>query len=79
MRLHAVLFVRISSKHSSAWSSRVHVSTNACAQVFLPDIVVNPVVIALGIKRRVDITKVNRFITDEFAQNIEIAAVIECH
>ncbi len=41
------------------------------------DVVVNLIVIALGIKRRVNITKVNRFITNEFAENVEIVAVVE--
>jgi len=45
--------------------------------VFLPDVVVNLIVIALGIKRRVDITKVSRFITEEAAENVEIIAVVE--
>ena len=47
-----------------------------CA-VFLPDVVVNLIVIALGIKRRVNITKVNCFVADEFAKNVEVVAVVE--
>ena len=45
--------------------------------VFLSDVVVNLIVIALGIKRRVNITKVNRFVADEFPQNVEVVAVKE--
>ncbi len=45
--------------------------------VFLPDVVVNLIVVALGIKRRVDITKVNCFVADEAAQNIEMVALVE--
>jgi hypothetical protein len=72
------LFVKMSSKHSLAWSSHVHVSTNACAcAVFLPDVVVNLIVIALGIKRRIDVTKINCFIADESPQNIEIIHAVK--
>lgn len=45
--------------------------------VFLTDVVVNLIVIAFGIKRRVNITKVNRFVADEFTQDVEIVAVKE--
>jgi len=47
-----------------------------CA-VFVTDVVVNLIVIALGIKRRVNIAKVSRFITEEAAENVEIIAVVE--
>jgi len=43
----------------------------------LPDIVVNLIVITLGIKRRVNITKSNRFIAGELPQNIEIVTVVK--
>jgi len=41
------------------------------------DVVINPVEVALGIKRRVIIAKVNGLVADESPQNIEIIAVIE--
>jgi len=41
------------------------------------DVVVNLIVIALGIKRRVNIAKVNRLVADESPQNIDVVAVVE--
>lgn len=41
------------------------------------DVVVNLIVVALGIKRRGTITKVNRCIADEFTQNVEVVAEVE--
>jgi len=40
----------------------------------LPD-VVNLIVVALGIKRRLNIAKVNGFITDESSENVKVIAV----
>ena len=45
--------------------------------VFAADVVVNLIVIALGIKRRVNVAKINRFIADELPQNIEVISVIK--
>ena len=45
--------------------------------VFGADIVVNLVVIALGIERRIDVAKINRLIADKFPHNIKIVTVIE--
>ena len=43
--------------------------------VFAADVVVNLEIIAVGIERRVDIAKVNRFVLEVAAQNFEIVAV----
>ncbi len=45
--------------------------------VFAADVVVNLIVVSLGIKRRVNITKINRFIADKAAENVEVVAVKE--
>lgn len=43
--------------------------------VFLPDVVVNLIVVALGIKRRVNIAKINRFVSNKFSQNVQVVSV----
>jgi len=45
--------------------------------VFGADIVVYLVVVAFGIERRVNVTKIDGIVFDKFSQDIEIIAVIE--
>ena len=68
LRLHAV-FIRQNLAETFVGvvvpRPRINKRLRLCA--VLPDVVVNLIVIALGIKRRVNIAKVNRFVADEFA------------
>ena len=45
--------------------------------VFGADVVVYLVVVTFGIERRIDITKINRLVTDKLPHHIKIVAVIE--
>jgi hypothetical protein len=45
--------------------------------VFAADVVVNLIVVALGIKRRVNVTKINRFIAEKTLQHVQIITVIK--
>lgn len=45
--------------------------------VFGADVVVYRVVVAFGIERRIDITKINRLVTDKLPHHIKIIAVVE--
>lgn len=45
--------------------------------VFGADVVIYLVVVAFGIKRRIDATKIDRLVADEFPKDIKIVAVVE--
>ena len=61
-----------------AWSSHVHVSMNAWAcVVFGADVVIYLVVIAFGVERRVNITKIDRLVANKLPHHIKIVTVKE--
>ena len=45
--------------------------------VFGADVVVYLVVVAFGIKRRIDVAKINRLVADKFPHYIKIVTVVE--